>query len=121
MPKGTVFCKFPLSHQGDGKNYIWGIGSPSILVDTYGNDFYPVNLGSDLMPIDADFNLRLDTLCRNLGEESRFEHCSGRDGLFEDENVGFAIYSREEVQEMIELLQEALRDGYTETKEGEKQ
>ena len=33
--------------------------------------------------------------------------------LLEDE-VGFAIYSRQEVEEMIQLLQEALEDGYKE-------
>lgn len=112
MPKGTVYSKIQLSSQGDGKNYCFGINSPAILYEAYNKDFFPVHLGSDLAPIDGDFMLRLDTMISNLGLEVPFEHCSGRDGLFEDDNVGFAIYSREEVQEMIDLLQQALEDGY---------
>lgn len=116
MPKGTVFCKFPLNFEGDGKNYCLGIGAPSILLQSSDEDFFPLDLGDDLWPVDADDSIKhseiLLDMQSHLGKEVPFEHCSGRDGFYEDSNVGFAIYSRSEVQEMIDLLQQALKDGY---------
>lgn len=118
MPKGTVFCKFPILDSPNYKptgSYRFGISVPSILDDTFNVDFLATEVG-DLWPVKAnDSEKWVDTLMEmqsNLGLEIPFEHCSGRDGLFEDDSVGFAIYSREEVQEMIDLLQQALNDGY---------
>ena len=118
MPKGTVFCKFPIKQESEGHNYCFEIGAPSILDEPLKNDFLLTHLGSDLFPKSANgsddtFEI-LSEMQHNLGTEVAFEHWGGRDGLYEDDNVGFAVYSREEVQEMIDLLQEALKNGYGE-------
>lgn len=120
MPKGVVFCKFPLKFEGDASKepLCFGIGAPSILDEPLKNDFCLTNLGSDLFPKSAsgsdDTIGILSEMQRNLGMEVAFEHCGGRDGLYEDDSVGFAVYSRDEVKEMIDLLQEALKNGYCE-------
>lgn len=116
MPKGTVFCKIPLNNEGDGKHYLLRINAPSVLEEASGVDFHCTNVGSDLWPKAAESGYEADEMLYDmqyhLGKEVPFEHCSGRDGLYEDSNVGFAIYSRKEVQEMINILQQALKDGY---------
>lgn len=118
MSKGTVFCKFPINQDGCGTHYCLGIGAPSILDDPNKIDFFRTKLGSDLFPKSADGSDDMIEILfemqRNLGMEVAFEHWGGRDGLYEDDSVGFAVYSREEVQEMIDLLQEALKNGYCE-------
>lgn len=123
MPKGTVFCKFPLECEGDAKGLGFGIHPPCILMDTLPSDdgqgdFVPVCLGEDLLPKGYKSDLNVDDtlfdMVANLGKEVPFEHSYGRDGFFDDDNVGFAIFSRAEVKEMIALLQQALKDGYKE-------
>ena len=50
---------------------------------------------------------------RNLGKEVPFDYSYGRDGMFEtDDEVGYAIFSRAEVEMMISELQQALRTAY---------
>ena len=124
MPKGTVFCKFPLKHEGEAKRLCFGIHPPCVLMDAwpsdYGQgDFVPVCLGEDLLPKDYKSDLDVDDtlmdMVANLGKEVPFEHSYGRDGFYDDDNVGFAIFSRSEVEEMITLLQQALLDGYKTT------
>lgn len=116
MPKGTVFCKIPLKCEGDGKHYLLRISAPSVLNWASDVDFSGTNIGDDLWPKAAESGYEADEMLYDmqyhLGKEVPFEHCSGRDGLFEDSNVGFAIYSREEVQAMIDILQQALKDSY---------
>lgn len=127
MPKGTVFCKFPLRFDGDAKKdrLLFGIGAPSILGEAGGRDFYHIRLGEGMSPKEAtdgvDLMEFLSEMQKNLGMEVPFEHWSGRDGLFQDDSVGFAIYSCDEVQEMIDILQEALRNGYSNNKETERE
>ena len=124
MPKGTVFCKFPLKNEGDAGHLYVGIHPPCILMDAWQTfsgrgDFVPVCLGEDLRPkdyeSDGDVFDTLFDMVANLGKEVPFEHSCGRDGLYDDDNVGFAIFSRSEVEEMITLLQQALQDGYKTT------
>ena len=59
----------------------------------------------------ANPQLAMD-ICDHLGKEVPFEMAGGRDGFFDDTHVHFAIYSREEVQEMINELQESLKTAY---------
>lgn len=116
MPNGTVFCKFPLYFKGNGHDYAFDISSPNIKDESIGDvDFFFTDLGGDMMPIGHCNDSHIDVLfdmVKNLGKEVPFETYSGRDGLYEGDNVGFAIYSKAEVQEMIDQLQQALKDGY---------
>ena len=117
MPKGTVFCKFPRFNEKTRSydNYLFGIQEPAILGGPFDNDFYYTPIGS-LEARNADSDVEnmdiLTDMEQNLGKEYPFEHWSGRDGMYEGDEVGFAIYSRDEVQEMVNLLQEALMEGY---------
>ena len=119
MPKGTVFCKFPLTDNGDASGMTFGIERPCILNEViYGFngepiDFWATDLG--FMYYGDSSEALFDKLYEmrdNLGMEAPFEHAQDRDAVYEDDNVGFAIFSREEVQQMIDLLQEALKNAY---------
>lgn len=121
MPKGTVFCKFPRFNENTRsyEGYPFSIGEPQIkMLDTGkdAKDFYSLHIGSDLLPVGYESDLdKDDTLMdmeRNPGKEVPFEYDYGRDGFYEGDEVGFAIFSRSEVQEMINVLQQALEDGY---------
>ena len=119
MPKGTVFCKFPLSEDGDGCTQVFGIERPSIfdgaIQDHDGSyiDFFYAELGAlSVADVHRNTTEKLFEMQEHLGMEVPFEQLGERDGLFEDDSVGFAIYSREEVQGMIDLLQEALKTAY---------
>lgn len=120
MPKGTVFCKFPRFNETTQSysGYVLDIERPCILDGPFSIDFCYTPVG-ELTASDAesdtDNHSVLMDMERNLGSEHPFEHWSGRDGLYEgNDKVGFAIYSRQEVQQMIDLLQQALKDGYGE-------
>lgn len=124
MPKGTVFCKFPRFDEATRtyRTYGFGIDEPCIKMDDPGemeNDFYSLGIGSDLDPVTSqcseDFFNALEDMERNLGKEVPFDYNYGRDGMFEtDDEVGFAIFSRAEVELIIKTLQEALETGYKE-------
>lgn len=112
FPEGTVFCKFPLNDKGDASKMIFGMGSPCIKGETIGNDFFSCTLGEDMQPVNANdskelFDIFFD-MQKNLGKEVLFELAGGRDGFFDDENVGFMVYSKEEIQEMIDELNHCL-------------
>lgn len=113
LPKGTVFCKFPLNDEGDAHRMTFGMGSPCIKGETIGDDFFSCILGEDMQPVNANDSEELfDTffdMQKNLAKVVPFELVGGRDGFFDDENVGFMIYSREEIQEMIDELNHCLR------------
>lgn len=120
MPAGTVFCKFPLKQKGDGRNLVCGIQPPIILEEKPWEvcggriDFYCTGLGVSLFPKNRDIDY-MDAMCLMANEpglEIEFDLSAGRDGLFEDDNVGYMIYSREEVEEMIRELQSALNRAY---------
>lgn len=121
MPKGTVFCKFPRFDETTRcySGYVFGITEPYIKTyntDEDSVDFFAMGIGSGLDPIEStgcsDNDEILMDMERNLGKEVAFEYSYGRDGLYEGDEVGFAIFSRAEVELMIQTLQEALRDGY---------
>ena len=119
MPGGTVYCKIqfrdPLPTERAVASHGWDssfdIESPSIKGETWGDDFLCVGLGSEY-PKEGDHFDVLQDICDHLGKEVPFEMAGGRDGFFDDTHVHFAIYSREEVQEMINELQESLRTAY---------
>lgn len=120
MPKGTVFCKFPrlnkLTNSYD--TYMFGMTDPMILDGPWDVDFYYTQPGF-MTPVESSGSSEDDEIMmdmeQHLGKEVPFEAFSCRDGMFEDnDEVAFAIYSRQEVQEMIDLLQQALKDGYQE-------
>ena len=120
MPKGTVFCKFPRFNEQSRsyEGYVFGIQEPCILKGPWDIDFFYTPIGQ-LEASAADSSTKNDDILmdmeRHLGREYPFEHWSERDGCFEsNDEVGFAIYSRKEVEEMIQLLQEALKNGYKE-------
>lgn len=120
MPKGTVFCKFPLKNQGDGERMLFGINTPNILYDKIfddeGNliDFICTELGLSMTPKGEDMDNfeSMFYMQDHVGEPIPFEHSIERDGMYDDNNVGFAIFSKEEVEEIVEMLQESLKTAY---------
>ena len=130
MPKGTVFCKFPRFDEATRtyRKYGFGIEEPCIKMSEPGemkNDFYSLGIGTDLEPVgcqgSTDFCEILEAMERNLGKEVQFDYSFGRDGMYEtDSEVGFAIFSRAEVELVINTLQDALKEGYTDDKQAGK-
>ena len=124
MPKGTVFCKFPRFDEKTRsyRTYTFGIDEPCIKMEDPGeleNDYYALGIGSGFEPVGVQGCSDRDEIYmdmeRNLGKERPFDYSYGRDGLFEtDEEVGYAIFSRAEVQKIIDELQNALKTGYKE-------
>ena len=119
MPEGTVFCKFPIGDGGSASGMIFGIEKPSVLnatiYESTGNpiDFFATEIGSMTTGCcDTDHYKTLFEMRDNLGKEVSFEQFCERDGMFEDDNVGFAIFSEQEVQKIIDLLRDALEKGY---------
>lgn len=119
MPEGTVYCKIqfraPTSNEHAYSNSGWDssfdIENPSIKGESTENDFYTCGIG-DFQAKEGDPMDVLQDICDNLGKEVPFEMAGGRDGLYDDTHVYFAIYSRDEVQEMITELQESLKTAY---------
>lgn len=120
MPEGTVYCKIQFrgptpeehAYSKDGWDSTFGIEHPSIKGETCsGNDFYYCGVGDEQAkegdPMDV-----LHDICDHPGKEVPFEMAGGRDGYYDDTHVYFAIYSRDEVQEMIDELQTALSQAY---------
>ena len=120
MPEGTVYSKIqfraplPTEHAyaKNGWDSTFGIERPYIKGESTINDFFCAGLGSEY-PKDGELFDVLDDICKNLGKEVPFEMAGGRDGCYDDTHIHFAIYSREEVQEMINELQESLRTAYS--------
>jgi hypothetical protein len=127
MPEGTVYCKIQFrdptpkeqAYSKDGWDSSFDIESPSIKGETCSssNDFFTCGIG-ELQAKEGDPIDVLQDICEHPGKEVPFEMVSGRDGLYDDTHVYFAIYSRNEVQEMIDELQKALTQAY-EVKQGE--
>lgn len=121
MPKGTVFCKFPRFDEGTRTyyKYPFSIQEPCVLSGPFDADFGYTPVGSlEACAADGDTSNMaiLVDMERDPGKEYPFEHWTGRDGMYEEnDQVGFAIYSRQEVQQMIDLLQQALKDGYSDS------
>lgn len=121
MPKGTVFCKFPRFNEATRSygDYPFGISEPYVKMDDTDEesvDFYAMGIGSGLEPIvstgSSDTDDILTDMERNPGKEVAFEYSCGRDGLYEGDEVGFAIFSRDEVVLMIRTLRESLATAY---------
>lgn len=121
MPKGTVFCKFPRFNEATRSydNYVFGISEPYVKMndtDEDSVDFYALGIGSNLRPAESTGSSKtfdiLTDMERNPGKEVPFEYSYGRDGMYEGDEVGFAIFSRDEVELMIQTLQESLATAY---------
>ena len=119
MPEGTIYCKIQFRHptpeehaySKDGWDSTFDIENPSIKGESTANDFYTCGIG-DFQAKEGDPMDVLRDICDHLGKEVPFEMAGGRDGLYDDTHVYFAIYSRDEVQEMIDELQTALKQAY---------
>ena len=120
MPEGTVYCKIQFrapnanehAYSDSGWDSSFDIENPYIKGETCSsNDFYCAGLGS-FYPKEGDLLEALDDICKHLGKEVPFEMAGGRDGYYDDTHVYFAIYSREEVEQMISELQTALTQAY---------
>ena len=121
MPEGTVYCKIQFrdptskeqAYSKDGWDSSFDIENPSIKGETCSssNDFFTCGIG-ELQAKEGDSIDVLQDICEHPGKEVPFEMVSGRDGLYDDTHVYFAIYSRDEVQEMIDELQKALTQTY---------
>lgn len=104
MPKGTVFAK---------KTQIFEETSPILVLgECLKNDFFYVNISSfsygngSIDTCDAFWSLE-----KNLGENIEMELWEGRDGMFDDEEM-YYVFSKDEVQQMVDELTEALKTGY---------
>lgn len=122
MLKGTVFCKFPRFNETTRSydNYVFGISEPYVKMDDTDEssvDFCAMGIGSDFKPVEStgssDYDDILTDMERNPGKEVLFEYSYGRDGMYEGDEVGFAIFSRAEVELMIKTLQESLATAYS--------
>ena len=120
MPEGTVYCKIQFrdptpeehAYSKTGWDSTFDIEDPSIKGKTCSsNDFYTCGIG-DLQAKEGDPMEVLQDICDHPGKEAPFEMVAGRDGLYDDTHVYFAIYSRYEVQEMIDQLRIALTQAY---------
>ena len=121
MPEGTVYCKIQFrdptskeqAYSKDGWDSSFDIENPSIKGETCSssNDFFTCGIG-ELQAKEGDPIDVLQDICEHPGKEVPFEMVSGMVGLYDDTHVYFAIYSRDEVQEMIDELQKALTQAY---------
>lgn len=116
MPKGTVFCKVDLEDTDVGISYVLRENElcvlndkPWIVDEDDGTiDYFYIALGKMLYPKDESIE-DYEAICRmKAGEEIPFNHVGERDGLFECDNIGYVIFQREEIEDMIALLQESL-------------
>lgn len=123
MPEGTVYCKVQFrnptpeerAYSKNGWDSTFDIEAPSIKGETCSsNDFYTCGIGEEQAK-EGDPLEVLQDICDHPGKEVPFEMVGGRDGLYDDTHVYFAIYSRDEVQEMIDELQKALSQAYDKT------
>ncbi len=100
LPSGTVFAKYkPCFFEG-----------LQIKLDdgNWGEDFVVQDLET---PIKCDSSENFEIQCERAekGEEVDLDFdCGSRDGLFDRDQL-FAVWSRKDVQELIERLQETLK------------
>lgn len=119
MPEGTVFCRIQFRDPGpnerayssSGWDSSFDIENPEIKGETVGNDFYCLGVG-DFQPKEGNTDDVLSYICEHNGEDIPFEITGHRDGLFDDTHVYFAIYSFDEVRQMISELLNALEKAY---------
>ena len=117
MPKGTVFRKVVLTSHSAG--ILWLLDSDDsqlkILAakpwegDEDGTiDYFYKSLGVTMLPKDVDVDDNEAFIRMMKGEQIDYGHIGERDGLFDGEEVGYAVYTESEIKEMIQMLQSAL-------------
>lgn len=106
MPEGTVFCKIR-----DNECFI---SEPQVKDGPLSNvDFCKTGISDFMIGDDSkDFWRAIMCMQKDPTMECEMELWGGRDGLYEGDDVKFIIFSKNEVQQMIDLLQEALENGY---------
>jgi hypothetical protein len=114
MPKGTVFRKVSLDHDKAGVLYMLDAednplkilnDKPWVVDEDDGTiDYFYITLGSSMHPIDEQIEDNEAFLRMREGEQIDYTHIGERDGLFEYDDIGFAVYTEAEVSEMIERL-----------------
>ena len=100
MPIGTIFCKKSY------KNVLGIISSIQVLTDVGRNDFNSIDLGC-WHPKDSDFSEGWVRV-QDEGETIEMELSDMRDGLY-DESEMYYIFSKDEIQQMVEVLIDALK------------
>lgn len=116
MPKGTVFCQSYPSVVESAQHNVYPISCARVLNKVNGQVFY-FTLVDMLRPVvekGIDFVEKLQYMLDNLGVEAECKHIelyAGEYGINEESYV-YGIYSKEEVKCMIDILQQALKDGY---------
>jgi len=102
LPTGTLFSKYSPCVFEDLR----------IKGDTCGNDFVVQQISD---AVDASSSAEFVDLLSFAVEEGRsvnlnFDY-AGRDGLFDKDQL-FAVWERKDVEQLIDRLQQALREGY---------
>lgn len=117
MPKGTVFCQSHTSVVESAKHNDYPIVNARVLNKVNGQVFY-FTLVTMLRPVvekGTDFVDKLQYMLDNLGVEVKCKQTELNLGKYFDDlenNYVYGIYSKEEVKCMIDILQQALKDGY---------
>ena len=77
-------------------------------------DFFYTAIGRNMIPLGAvtatDVENTVPYMQAHPDEDVEFVHVGSRDGCFDGDEVLFAILSDDEVQNMIDMLQQALED-----------
>ena len=114
MPKGTVFRKVSLDHDKEGVLYMLDAednplkildDKPWVVDEDDGTiDYFYITLGCTMLPKDEQIEDNEAFLRMREGEQIDYTHIGERDGLFEYDDIGYAVYTEAEVSEMIERL-----------------
>lgn len=100
LPKGTLYSKY----NGCGLEGLYELD------ENYNNDYYFTDIISEIKCSDSnEYNDIIFDIEEN-GSSVKFEldlHCCSRDGCFDDSEK-FAIYTKDEIKNLIKRLQELL-------------
>lgn len=97
LPSGTLYTKYESG---------WNFGELAIKKESCGNDWRYIELIG--WPQDCSGSSELFVNLQQYEKEWRNDlECSARDGFYEEEQL-FAIYDKEDVQQLITKLQELL-------------
>lgn len=104
MPKGTVFAK---------KSTVFCVTNPILVLrDCMDRDFTYVDVSSfDFGNSYTETDEAFFTLEEKSGTSIEMYLSEQRDGLFEDDEM-YYVFSKNEVQQMIDVLTGALKTGY---------
>ncbi len=105
MPAGTLFMKFEPCVFGDLCVFQGPAGN---------NDFYYDPLG-DAIAHRGSLDLHDHVFPGlKLGESMPMDFdCTGRDGLFDGDEIKFAVYEKADIEGLIAKLQTCLKEAYT--------